>query len=236
MLNPIVVTGANRRGGLAICQALSAQGFSVLAVHRSAPGVLATLANVHCWQADISDTLARNALIEHIQSHYKALRGIIHNASLWLDDDLENLTQMLSVHVEAPYHLNMALAEQLTSVERSDIIHICDDTAARGTRNHVGYAASKAALLNMTLSFAEKYAPIVRVNAISPGLLALKEDSDEHYRQKTLNKAALPFEPGNGPLVEAVLYLLNASYSTGSNLVINGGRHVRRATSIDKPA
>ena len=229
MRTPIVVTGANRRGGLAICQALLTQGYEVVAVYRSQLGPLADISNVQCFQADISIERDRLALIDYLQSEFDALRGIVHNASLWLEDSLEGLNRMLSVHVEAPYHLNRALSAQLLACERADIIHICDDTASRGTCNHIAYAASKAALANMTLSFAELYAPTVRVNSISPGLLKLKEDSDDAYRSKTLKKAALPFEPGNVPLVEAVLYLLNASYSTGTNLVINGGRHVKRA-------
>lgn len=228
MRNPIVVTGANRRGGLAICRALIGQGYEVVAIYRSQPGALLELPEVALFQADISQLADRQALIAYLGTTVKSVRGIIHNASLWLEDGLEGLHRMLSVHVEAPYHLNTALESQLLATDRADIIHICDDTASRGTRNHIAYAATKAALANMTLSFAEKYAPKVRVNSISPGLLQLKEDSDELYREKTLNKAALPFEPGNTPLVEAVLYLLNASYSTGTNLVINGGRHVKR--------
>jgi dihydromonapterin reductase/dihydrofolate reductase len=78
----------------------------------------------------------------------------------------------------------------------------------------------------MVLSFAEKYAPKVRVNGILPGLLILKE-GDEAYRQQTLKKALLEFEPGAGPLIETVKYLLASQYSTGSQVVINGGRHLK---------
>lgn len=227
MQHPIVVTGANRRAGLALCQALQANGYAVLAVYRDQPGELINLPKVQLYQADICQKDERDRLIEHLQC-FNAIRGIIHNASLWLDDSLENLQHLLRLHVEAPYELNIALEQQLKAAGRADIIHIGDDTALRGTANHIAYAASKAALFNMMLSFAEKYAPSIRVNSISPGLLQLKEDSDDAYREKTLKKALLGFEPGNEPLVEAALYLLKSSFSTGSNLVINGGRHLRR--------
>ena len=227
---PILVTGANKRGGLAICQALVEHGHSVIALYRESPGELVNLRNVEMLQADLGLRDSRSALIDRIKARHSALRGIIHNASLWLDDSLDNLGQMLQVHVEAPYQLNEALTPLLLQVERADIIHVCDDTASQGTKNHIAYAASKAALFNMTLSFAEKLAPGVRVNAISPGLLQLKEGSDAEYRGKTLRKALLEIEPGNAPLVEAVLYLLNSSYSTGNNIVINGGRHLKRHT------
>ncbi|WP_068829761.1 dihydromonapterin reductase [Pseudomonas sp. BMS12] len=227
---PILVTGANKRGGLAICQALLAQGQPVVAIYRDTPGELASLANVDMLQADLSQRDSRAALIDDIKNRYPALRGIIHNASLWLDDSLDNLGQMLQVHVEAPYQLNEALTPLLQGVERADIIHVCDDTATQGTKNHIAYAASKAALLNLALSFAEKLAPNIRVNAISPGLLMLKEGSDAEYRDKTIRKALLEIEPGNAPLVDAVLYLLHSTYHSGNNIVINGGRHLKRHT------
>ena len=161
------------------------------------------------------------------------MRAIVHNASLWLDDDLANLNTMFKLHVEAPYHLNLALGAQLAKVDKADIIHICDETSSRGSGSHIGYAATKAALQNMVLSFAAKYAPNIRVNAILPGLLILKENSDEAYRQQTLKKALLEFEPGAQPLIEAVQFLLESQYSTGSNVVINGGRHLKNRIAVD---
>ena len=183
------------------------------------------------FQADLCDEQDRLALIQFLQDNFDGLRAIMHNASLWLDDSLANLNTMFKLHVEAPYHLNLALGEHLLKLDKSDIIHICDETSSRGSKSHIGYAATKAALQNMVLSFAEKYAPRVRVNAILPGLLILKENSDEEYRQQTLKKALLEFEPGAQPLIDAVLFLLESQYSTGSSVVINGGRHLKKAVS-----
>src|SRR5690606_23976839 len=201
---PIIITGANRRAGLALCRALLEAGHEVLAVYRSEPGELLELGSpdLHLFQADIAHEAERLRLIDFVSQACDSLRGIIHNASLWLEDSPEHLTRMLRVHVEAPFHLNEALTPLLRRAGRADIIHICDDTASRGTRNHVAYAASKAALLNLNLSFAEKLAPQIRVNAVSPGLLQLKDGHTDDYRNKTLKKALLEFEPGNAPLIE----------------------------------
>lgn len=225
---PILVTGANKRGGLEICRALHAQGISIIGVYRSMPGELLEIPGATLLQADLCDPQSRERLIESVNERFDSLRGIIHNASLWLDDSLVNLERMLQIHVAAPYQLNERLQGLLRRSSRADIIHIGDDTAVHGTKNHVAYAASKAALLNLMLSFAEKFAPAIRVNAISPGLLKLKEGSDMDYREKTLRKALLEVEPGNAPLVDAVLYLLGSHYHTGNNIIINGGRHLKR--------
>ncbi|MFW3897759.1 dihydromonapterin reductase [Pseudomonas bharatica] len=225
MNSPILVTGGSQRVGLALATQLAQAGHTVVSASRSK--IPPAHPNIIPFQADLCSERDREALIEHLCTRYDGLRAIVHNASLWLDDDLDNLNTMFKLHVEAPYHLNLALGEQLLKLDKSDIIHICDETSSRGSKSHIGYAATKAALQNMVLSFAEKYAPRVRVNGILPGLLILKEGGDEQYRQQTLKKALLEFEPGAQPLIEAVLFLLESQYSTGSNVVINGGRHLK---------
>jgi len=226
MNSPILVTGASQRVGLALALELAEAGHTVVSASRSLSAHPAH-PNILQFQADLCIKADRDALIEYLQQRYDGLRAIIHNASLWLDDGLDNLETMFRLHVEAPYHLNLALGEMLGRVEKADIIHVCDETSSRGSKGHIGYAATKAALQNMVLSFAEKYAPTVHVNGILPGLLILKQDGDEAYRQQTLKKALLEFEPGAGPLIETVKYLLASQYSTGSQVVINGGRHLK---------
>ncbi|WJM96728.1 dihydromonapterin reductase [Pseudomonas defluvii] len=230
MNSPILVTGASQRVGLALALRLAQAGHTVVSASRS-KSPEAAHPNIIQFQADLCDEQDRLTLIQFLQDNFDGLRAIIHNASLWLDDSLANLNTMFKLHVEAPYHLNLALGEHLLKLDKSDIIHICDETSSRGSKSHIGYAATKAALQNMVLSFAEKYAPRVRVNAILPGLLILKENSDEEYRQQTLKKALLEFEPGAQPLIDAVLFLLESQYSTGSSVVINGGRHLKKAVS-----
>jgi dihydromonapterin reductase/dihydrofolate reductase len=232
MNSPILVTGASQRVGLELAISLAQAGYTVVSASRSISAQSAH-PNIVQFQADLQQEQDRLALIEYLTRNYDGLRAIIHNASLWLDDGLENLNTMFKLHVEAPYHLNLALGEQLAKVEKADIIHICDETSSRGSKSHIAYAATKAALQNMVLSFAEKYAPGIRVNAILPGLLILKENSDEHYRSRTLKKALLEFEPGAQPLIDAVFYLLNTQYSTGSSVVINGGRHLKKGVTRD---
>lgn len=227
MNNPILITGASQRVGLELAIELAKAGHFVVNASRSIAQV-PEHPNIVSFQTDLQRAEDRMALVEYLKSTYPGLRAVIHNASLWLDDSVDNLNTMFKLHVEAPYHLNLELASLLAKSERSDIIHICDETSSRGSKSHIAYAATKAALQNMVLSFAEKLAPDTRVNAILPGLLILKENSDEAYRTQTLKKALLEFEPGSQPLVDAVFYLLNTPYSTGSSVVVNGGRHLKK--------
>ncbi|MVV52220.1 dihydromonapterin reductase [Pseudomonas sp. PB120] len=232
MNSPILVTGTSKRVGLQLAITLAEAGHTVICVSRSTHLEMPH-PNMLPFQANLQLQDDREALIAYIKTNFDSLRAVIHNASLWLDDGLENLNTMFKLHVEAPYHLNLELGDHLLRPERSDIIHICDETSSRGSKSHIGYAATKSALQNMVLSFAEKYAPTIRVNAILPGLLILKENSTPEYTQRTLKKALLEFEPGAQPLIDAVMFLLNTDYSTGSSVVINGGRHLKKGIVND---
>ncbi|MEE1950105.1 dihydromonapterin reductase [Pseudomonas alcaligenes] len=231
MTSKILLTGASRRVGLQLCKALTEKGYTVIAVSRTPPKD--KVKNTIYFNADLCTREDRENLIDFIKNEHPRLRAIIHNASLWLDDSLNNLEEMYKLHIEAPFHINTRLNQNLESPNKSDIIHICDESASRGSSSHIGYASTKAALQNLTLSFAQAFAPQIRVNSISPGLLILKENHDDNYKKKTFKKALLEFEPGADPLIHAVLYLLESSYSTGSNIVVNGGRHLKKGYNND---
>jgi len=130
--------------------------------------------------------------------------------------------------VRAPYELNNALATLLhaNNSEFSDIIHFSDHIVSTGSAKHTAYAASKAALDNLTLSFAAKYAPKVKVNSIAPGLILFNEHDSDEYKEKTLKKSLIPREGGLDEISDAVFYLLNSRYVTGRVMSVDGGRHL----------
>jgi dihydromonapterin reductase/dihydrofolate reductase len=226
--SPIIVTGAGSRIGFDLVQALWVTGYHpVVAVCRRPTDVFKVTPGIELMVCDLTQEQQRNELIDQLKSKYASLRGIIHNASVWLGDDLESLRIMQALHVEAPYHLNLALEDQLRAAPKSDIISIGDETAQRGVLNHMGYASTKAALTNLTLSFAKKYAPSIRVNTVSPGFLLAPEGADDAYKEKAMSKALIEAEPGSKPVIDAVMYLLASNYITGTDTIINGGRHLK---------
>lgn len=107
------------------------------------------------------------------------------------------LACMMQIHVNTPYLLNHALERLLRGHGHaaSDIIHFTDYVVERGSDKHIAYAASKAALDNMTRSFARKLAPEVKVNSIAPSLILFNEHDDAEYRQQALNKSLMKTAP-----------------------------------------
>jgi dihydromonapterin reductase/dihydrofolate reductase len=238
--SPVVITGGAQRLGLALAQALRAEGQPVTITYRRERPVLDELRGqgIETIQADFGDDDGPEQLAGTLRERYPSLRALIHNASEWMpegsrDNDGLVLESMLRVHVRAPYLLNQACGELLLRHgerhDYADIIHMSDYVASTGSSKHIAYAASKAALDNLTLSFASKYAPTVKVNSIAPALLMFNPGDDAAYRDRAARKSLLGIVPGESEGVNAVNYLLNSRYLTGKTIALDGGRHLARA-------
>ena len=136
---------------------------------------------------------------------------------------------MMHIHAKVPYLLNLALTPLLQNAAEphSDIIHMTDYVVEKGSPNHIAYAASKAALDNMTRSFAARLAPKVKVNAIAPALMMFNHHDDASYRAKALQKSVMSVEPGTREVISGVKMILASRYITGRSLPLDGGRHLK---------
>ena len=230
---PVLITGGGRRIGLALAHHFLTQQQPVILSYRTHYPAIDVMrrAGAVCIQADFAHDEGINAFAEAVKSHCTSLRAIIHNASGWQAESPSTplsqvLNAMLQIHVHAPYLLNPALEGLLRGHGHaaSDIIHFTDYVVERGSDKHIAYAASKAALDNMTRSFARKLAPEVKVNAIAPALVLFNEDDDAEYRQKALNKSLMKIAGGEKEIIDLVDYLLGSSYVTGRSFAVDGGR------------
>lgn len=235
-MKPILITGVGRRLGLATAKALLADGWPVIGTYRSHYPELDELRShgAVLYRIDLLQPQALTTFIDWIRQECKGLRAIVHNASDWLAEDAgvpvtEVFQLMMAIHAGVPYQLNLALAELLDTEEigGADIIHVTDYVAQKGSAKHIAYAASKAALENLTLSFAAKLAPTIKVNSIAPAMMLFNEHDDATYREKSLAKALLPKVGGDMEFVSAVRYLLHSRYMTGSCLNLDGGRPLK---------
>jgi dihydromonapterin reductase/dihydrofolate reductase len=232
---PILITGGAQRLGLAVAEHLLSAGYSVIITYRNKkPSVDALHAKgVTVIQADFATQNGIEEAIADIKSVSVNLRGIIHNASDWDQETPDTnpgelMHKMMQIHASAPYQLNLALEAALLKNEGvADIIHMTDYVQTTGSKKHIAYAASKAALHNLTLSFATKLAPKVKVNSIAPALVMFNDGDSEEYKAKALKKSLLEVCPGAQEAVNAVMYLLNSDYITGQTLHLDGGRHLK---------
>ena len=230
---PILITGAGQRVGLHCAQQLLADGYPVMFTYRSEkPGVqiLRDLGAIALF-ADFSTEAGILDFIERLKIHTDSLRAIVHNASAWLEETPQTETSaflhMFSVHMLAPYLINLHCSELLKRSSPADIVHISDDVTRKGSSKHMAYCATKAGLDSLTLSFAAKLAPQIKVNGIAPALLMFNPDDDAAYRTQALAKSVLGIEPGAEVIYRSLRYLLDNPYVTGTTLTVNGGRHLK---------
>ena len=231
---PVLITGVGRRAGLHLAETFIQRGRPVIGTFRTERPGLAALreSGADLLRCDFNYESEVQALVRSVRDRYTGLRAIVHNASEWLPDDgdlppAEVMNRMMQVHVSAPYQLNLALSPLLAAGEgAADIIHVGDYVSGRGSRKHIAYAASKAAQDNLTLSFAARLAPRIKVNSIAPALLLFNEGDDAAYREKALSKSLLRREGGLEELQLAVDYLMGSRYVTGRVVHLDGGRHI----------
>jgi dihydromonapterin reductase/dihydrofolate reductase len=239
MTSPILITGAGQRIGLALAQHYIAQGQAVIITYRTRHDAVDKLEQLGavCIYADFSTDAGINTFIETLNTCTRSLRAIVHNASSW-DCEANNpdyaalFDNMMRIHAKTPYLINMMCAELLLTHQKvtgtpADIIHLTDYVVETGSPKHLAYAASKAALENLTKSFSANYAPNIKLNSVAPSLIIFNEHDDEQYRVKTLKKSLMGIEPGCQEIINSIDLLLQSHYITGRSLPIDGGRHLK---------
>jgi dihydromonapterin reductase/dihydrofolate reductase len=230
---PILITGAGQRVGLHCAEHLLDAGQPVIISYRQERDSIARLRErgAIAVQADFSDETGILTFIEQIKAQCSGLRAIVHNASQWLaetpGEEADAFRQLFSVHMLAPYLINLHCSDLLLQSAQADIVHVSDDVVRKGSANRPAYCASKAGLESLTLSFAARLAPRIKVNTIAPALLMFNAGDDDAYRTRTLAKSALGIEPGPEAFYQTLRYLLDTPYVTGTTITLNGGRHLK---------
>ncbi|SEQ02279.1 dihydromonapterin reductase / dihydrofolate reductase [Faunimonas pinastri] len=236
LADAILITGAGRRVGLHLARRLLAAGHPVIAHFHTETDETRALERdgALCLQADLTKESDVRTLAARISAAAPSLRAIIHNASAFeitspdLEAALAQMDRMFAIHVRAPFILNSELAPRLLATTRphADIIHITDIYADNPNPVFDVYCASKAALQNLSLSFAKKLAPKVKVNVIQPGPILFKEWHGEAIRAKVLAETLLGTEGGVEAIALAAEAILANHYQTAAIIAVDGGRRV----------
>ncbi|MFF3707935.1 SDR family NAD(P)-dependent oxidoreductase [Streptomyces phaeochromogenes] len=107
--------------------------------------------------------------------------------------------------------------------------------AHKGIPGHPAYAASKGALLSLCAQLAVEYGPEVRVNAVVPGpiLTAAWDRVTPEDRERSVAETAVRRFGSPEEVAAAIAFLSadEASYITGTSLVVDGGWSVVKASA-----
>lgn len=226
-----LVTGGTKGIGAAIAARLAQAGAIVVVCGRHEPD-----AGAHEFvRCDVRDGDQVDALVAAVVDRHGRLDVAVNNAggspSVAAADASPRFSEaIIRLNLVAP--LLVATAANAVMQGQSEggvIVNVASVSGLRPSPGTAAYGAAKAGLLNLTQSLAVEWAPKVRVNAVSAGLVATP-DSLEHYGgPEGLDRVAATVPLGRfgepGEIADAVAYLASplASYASGANLVLHGG-------------
>ncbi|MBN1126038.1 MAG: SDR family oxidoreductase [Sedimentisphaerales bacterium] len=232
-----LITGAAHRLGRTIALALAEQGVNVI-VHfntssTDAEALVDALRHkgVRAWslRADLTEPGTPEALFSEACALAGPIEILINNASIFTSDTIQSLTEEalwynVRIHALAPLQLARVFAAYK---EASQIINFLDCRIVDYDSKHASYHLSKRMLFSLTRMLAMELAPQIRVNAIAPGLILPPKGKDETYLQELAHTNPLRRHGNPTDIINAVLFLLNASFITGQVIFVDGGRHMR---------
>jgi 3-oxoacyl-[acyl-carrier protein] reductase len=131
--------------------------------------------------------------------------------------------RLIGVNLMGPYRCTVAAAPALREAKGA-VVNTASIAGLRGNGSSSVYAATKAALINMTREHARAFGPEVRINAIAPGVLQSNwecrfERGEEFIRSIPLQRVGQPED-----FAEVILFLCaGANYVTGETVVVDGG-------------
>ncbi len=235
-----LVTGSTSGIGAAIARRLSCEGFAVVVHSRNSVqaghALAAELPTATYVQADLADDADRVKLVREAVAAWGRLDVLVNNAGISRvipHADLAAVTpaiwqELHEVNVVAPFRLVAEAQSALRDAARRGrpgcVVNISSHAGVRPKGASIPYAATKAALNQVTRLLALSLAPDIRVNAVAPGLVDTPLTTNWTEAQQ-LWKERAPMRRAASPadIAQVVMMLVASDYLTGEVLLCDGG-------------
>ncbi len=233
----VLITGGTKGIGAGIARAFLGAGATVIVCGRGEPEQLPQVDGREAvfMPLDVRDYDAAEALMQTVVNEYGRLDVLVNNAggaphALAGEVSPRFHEGILRLNLIAPLNLAQLANRHMQQQEQGgNIIFIGSISALRASPGTAAYGAAKAGVLSLAASLAVEWAPKVRVVAVSPGLIQT-EQSHLHYGDDAGIQAVADTIPAGRlgspeDIGNACLYMASpiASYTSGSNLLLNGG-------------
>jgi pteridine reductase len=235
-----LVTGAGRRLGLALAEALAGRGMTMaLHHHASAEGardlrgrIVEAGGSAECFAADLTDAEAARDLPRRVAERFGRLDVLVNSAAVMHRLSFEATTPeqydaTLDLNLRAVFFCTQGAAPELRKAG-GKVVNLADLGGLEPWPGFAAHSVSKAGVVMLTRVLARSLAPEVTVNAIAPGAVLVPDDYDAAERDRLARTTPLGRLGGPEDAVAALLYLLEGGdYVTGDVLVVDGGRLIR---------
>ncbi len=243
-----VITGGGSGIGAMTAKRIASEGGTVILVGRTEAKLLQTAnelkeleGKILTFVADVTKQEQINHLTTFVKESTETLHVLINNAggsqgSPILEMTEENWDLAQNVNLKSVFLVSKALGKLMLETAKKEeemvdfsIVNVASLSGHKAGAQIPHYSAAKAAVINFTRALAVELSPYIRVNSVSPGFVEtpLTEDGlkNERFeasikRNTALNRVGQAEEIAN---VISFAASPEASYMTGSDLLVDGG-------------
>ncbi|MEU7154157.1 beta-ketoacyl-ACP reductase [Streptomyces sp. NPDC045456] len=229
MSRSVFITGGNRGIGLAIAEAMAADGDKVAVTYRSGEPPAGVL-GVPC---DITDPEQVEAAFRQTEEAHGPVEVLVANAGITRDALLMRMSEddfeaVVATNLTAAYRLAKRATRGMLRARKGRMVFVGSTVGLRGEAGQANYAAAKAGLVGLARSLARELGSRnITANVVAPGLTRTdmaaalpQERLDAMVEQIPLGRMARPED-----IAAAVRWLAGdeASYITGAVVPVDGG-------------
>ncbi|MDF1765606.1 MAG: SDR family oxidoreductase [Gammaproteobacteria bacterium] len=246
-----IVTGSSSGVGAATVKLFASLGCHVVINYNAnASGAEAVAAECEalgvetvCFGGNVANDADCVAMVTAAMDKWGRVDVLVNNAGTTKFVDHSDLDGLDAADFQHIYGVNVVGCYQMTRAVRAAmdanqeggaIVNVASTAAVTGIGSSIAYAASKGAMVTMTLSLARVLGPQIRMNAVCPGFIEgdwLREGlGDEKYEaMMASNRKGAPLGVTATPetVAEAILHFVTGpQVVTGETLIVDGGRHL----------
>jgi 3-oxoacyl-[acyl-carrier protein] reductase len=240
-----LVTGAATGIGRSAVLALARAGFDVALNYSSSEAAARETAaeagklgaRTLLVRCDVSDEAGVRAMLKSVEQAFGRLDALINNAGMtanWKPRDLETLSldewdRVFAVNVRGLFQVTRASIPLLRQ-SKGCVVNTASIVGLRPGPQPLPYAASKAAVVNLTKTLAWNLGPDIRVNAVAPGWMEgdwmkrMLKDKYDDLMGKRAKATPLRRVVTADDVAETMMTLIQSNrFVTGEVIVIDGG-------------
>ncbi|MBD3729047.1 MAG: acetoacetyl-CoA reductase [Sphingomonadales bacterium] len=239
MARVAVVTGGTRGIGRAICEALRADGFTVVANYagnEEKAKAFTAETGIPAYKCDVGDHEAVLEMCAKIEAEVGPIDAVVNNAGITRDGTLHKMSfddwnEVMRINLGGCFNMAKACFPGMRARGWGRIVNIGSINGQAGQYGQVNYAAAKSGIHGFTKALAQEGAKSgVTCNAIAPGYI--DTDMVAAVPEPVLEKIVAKIPVGRlgkaEEIARGVSFLCSedAGFVTGSTMSINGGQHM----------